>query len=201
MSLGFFCKFANRLSHNKMKENSIILIQDTSIGPLVEDLRLIINHARTSVAAKANETIILMFWHVGERINREILGNKRAAYGQQIVSQVATQLQKEYGKKGFGLRSIRRMMQFAECFPDNNIVSQVATQLTWSHIIEILPLKSDIQREFYLTMASTEHWGRDLLREKIDGMLCERTAYRHRPQTWQIQGAVQGADGIIPALA
>ena len=149
---------------------------------LIDDLRSIINRARANVALKANEEIILMFWEIGERINREVLGNKRAAYGQQIVSQVATQLQAEFGKKGFGVRSIRRMMQFAEYFPDNKIVSQVATQLSWSHIIEILPLKDAIQREFYLTMASAEHWGRDLLRSKIDGMLYERTAIATKPE-------------------
>ncbi len=148
---------------------------------LIDDLRSIINRARANVALKANEELILMFWEIGERINREVLGNKRATYGQQIVSQVATQLQAEFGKKGFGVRSIRRMMQFAEYFPDNKIVSQVATQLSWSHIIEILPLKDAIQREFYLTMASTEHWGRDVLRAKIDGMLYERTAIATKP--------------------
>ena len=160
--------------------------ENTKIIPvhsmLIDDLRSIINRARANVALKANEEIILMFWEIGERINREVLGNKRAAYGQQIVSQVATQLQAEFGKKGFGARSIRRMMQFAEYFPDNKIVSQIATQLSWSHIIEILPLKDAIQREFYLTMASAEHWGRDLLRAKIDGMLYERTAIATRPE-------------------
>ncbi len=70
---------------------------------LIDDLRRIINRARANVALKANEEIILMFWEIGERINREVLGNKRAAYGQQIVSQVATQLQAEFGKKGFGI--------------------------------------------------------------------------------------------------
>ena len=50
-------------------------------------------------------------------------------YGKQIVSQVATQLQEEYGKKGFEPRSIWRMMQFAQYFPDSKIVSAVSTQL------------------------------------------------------------------------
>lgn len=98
------------------------------------------------------------------------------------MSQIATQLQLEYGRKGFGIRSIRRMMQFAEYFPNRRIVSQVATQLTWSHIIEILPLKNETQREFYLTMASAENWGRDLLRKEIDGMLYERTAISGKPE-------------------
>ena len=42
----------------------------------------------------------MMYWRIGERINRDILGNQRAEYGKQIVAQVATQLQEEYGKKG-----------------------------------------------------------------------------------------------------
>jgi len=45
-------------------------------------------------------------------------------HGKQIVSQVATQLQEESGKKGFETRSIRRMMQFAQALPDEQIVSQ-----------------------------------------------------------------------------
>ena len=53
-----------------------------------------------------------MYWHIGERICREILGNQRAKYGKQIVSAVSRQLQLEYGN-GFETRTIRRMMQFA----------------------------------------------------------------------------------------
>lgn len=123
-----------------------------------------------------------MFWEIGDRINREVLGNKRATYGQQIVSQVAAQLQDEFGEKGFGVRSIHRMMQFAEYFPDNKIVSAVSTQLTWSHIVEILPLKDDLQREFYLTLASSERWSMRRLRKEIDRMLYERTAIATKPE-------------------
>ena len=53
------------------------------------------------MAATANYTQTMMYWHIGERINREVLGNQRAENGKQIVAQVATQLQDEYGRKGF----------------------------------------------------------------------------------------------------
>ena len=85
-----------------------------------------------------NAELTLMYWHIGERINREVLGNERAEYGRLIVSQVATQLQKDFGSKGFEERNIRRMMAFANLFPDFQIVSALPTQLSWSHIIEIL---------------------------------------------------------------
>lgn len=148
---------------------------------LMQDLREIIEQSRSQVAATANYTQTTMFWRIGERINREVLGNKRAEYGKQIVSAVSTQLQLEYGKKGFEPRSIWRMMQFAQKFPDFKIVSAVSTKLTWSHIIEILPLKDDLQREFYLTFAVSEKWNTRQLRKEIDGMLYERTAISGKP--------------------
>lgn len=161
-----------------MKKNSVHIISTE----LISDLRQIIDSARSRVASTANYELTIMYWNIGNRINRDVLNHERAEYGKQIVSQVATQLQEEYGSKGFEQRSIRRMMQFAELLPDFQIVSQLATKLSWSHFIEILPLKDPLQREFYLTMAATERWGRNTLRTKIDGMLFERTAIATKPQ-------------------
>ena len=161
------------------KDNQIVATASTQ--SLMQDLRQIIEQARGHVAATANYALTTMYWHIGERINREVLGNERAEYGKQIVSQVATQLQFEYGKKGFELRNIRRMMQFAQQFPEFRIVSQVAAQLSWSHFIEVLSLKDELQREFYITLAASERWGRDRLRKEIDGMLYERTAIATKP--------------------
>ncbi len=148
---------------------------------LVNDLRQVIDSARAKVAATVNSAITLMYWHIGERINREVLGYERADYGRQIVSQVATQLQEWYGNKGFDKSSLTRMMKFAEQFPDLQIVATLSQQLSWSHFVEILPLKDELQREFYLTMAGFERWSIRVLREKIDGMLYERTMISGKP--------------------
>lgn len=149
---------------------------------LMQDLRQIIEQARGHVAATANYALTTMYWHIGERINREVLGNQRAEYGKQIVSQVATQLQKEYGKKGFEERTIRRMIQFAQMFPDFQIVSPLVTKLSWTHFLIVMPLKDELQREFYLTMAAAERWNKRTLQEKMDGMLYERTAISSKPE-------------------
>ena len=95
-----------------MKKNKAI-VSTVVAESLMQDLRQIIEQARGQVAATANYELTMMYWHIGERINREVLGNQRAEYGKQIVAQVARQLQEEYGKKGFDVKSIRRMMQFA----------------------------------------------------------------------------------------
>ena len=165
---------------NDIEKNDQI-VASVARQSLIQDLRQIIEQARGRVAATANYELTMMYWHIGERINREVLGNERADYGKQIVSAVSTQLQAEYGKKGLEPRSIWRMMQFAQEFPDVEIVSAVSTKITWSHIIEILPLKDELQREFYLTLASSESWSIRRLRKEIDGMLFERTAISGKP--------------------
>jgi hypothetical protein len=81
-------------------ENKNQIVAQAATQSLIQDLRQIIEQARGHVAATANYALSMMYWHIGERINREVLGNQRAEYGKQIVSQVSTQLQAEFGKKG-----------------------------------------------------------------------------------------------------
>ena len=149
---------------------------------LLGDLRKIIDSARSHVAATANYELTAMYWHIGDRINRDVLKNERAEYGKQIVAQVARQLQEEYGTKGFEERTIRRMMQFAQQFPDFQIVSPLVSKLSWTHFLIVMPIKDSLQREFYLTMAATERWSKRTLQAKIDGMLYERTAIATKPE-------------------
>ena len=109
---------------------------------LINDLRQIIDSARSRVAATANYELTAMYWHIGNRINTEVLGNERAEYGKQIVSQVATRLQEEYGAKGFEERTVRRMMKFAQLFSDFQIVAPLARKLSWSHFLIVMPIKT-----------------------------------------------------------
>ena len=160
-------------------ENNLDVVAD--MPQLLDDLRLIVNSAKVRVASAVNAELTMMYWHIGRRINVEILGNERAAYGKQIVSTVSSQLQKEYGKKGFDAKSIRRMMQFASLFGNEKIVATLSRQLSWSHFVEVLPLKDSLQREFYITLASSDHWGVRRLRKEIDAMLYERTAIATKP--------------------
>jgi hypothetical protein len=109
-----------------------------------------------------------------KRINEDILQNRRADYGKQIVATVAQQLTAKYGKS-YELRNIRRMMQFAEQFPDLEIVSPLATQLSWTHFMELLPLKTEEARMFYAREAAELGWGRRELRQSIERKEFERT--------------------------
>ena len=115
-------------------------MSDIAEQTLFTAISALIEQARATVVAQANHTATMLYWEIGNTINTAILQEKRAEYGKRIVSALATQLQEKFGRT-FELRNLRRMMQFADQFPDWEIVSPLATQLTWSHFIELLPLK------------------------------------------------------------
>ncbi|MCZ2134306.1 MAG: PDDEXK nuclease domain-containing protein [Burkholderiales bacterium] len=148
---------------------------------LLAELRQLIEQARAHVAQTANSTLTMLYWNVGQRISGEILRGQRAGYGEQIVSTLSTQLVLEYGK-GFGLRSLRRMVQFAEAFPDEPMVATLSQQLSWSHFVEILPLKRPLEREYYAEMCRIERWSVHTLRERIGSQLYLRTALSKKPE-------------------
>jgi len=112
---------------------------------LFNDVCKLIDSVKNRVASNAHIEMTLLYWQIGERVNNDLLDGQLADYGKQIVSQLATQLQTVYRIKGFEVRSIRRMMQFARLFPDIQIVSQAATQLSWSHFIELLFLNKEMK--------------------------------------------------------
>lgn len=140
---------------------------------LVNELSTLIEQSKKQVQTVANSVLTLLFWQVGKRINEEILNNERAEYAKAIVSTVATQLESKYGRS-FTERNVRRMMQFSNDFSDLSIVSPLATQLSWSHFIELFPLKSKESKLFYAQKSIEEQWGKRELRNQISRKAFER---------------------------
>ena len=142
---------------------------------LLADLRALIQSARQRVATVANATQTLLYWHVGRRLLKENLQDGRAAYGKRILATVSRELAWEFGR-GFNYAAVNRMIQFFQLFPDETIVSTLSAQLSWSHFIELLPIKDPLARHFYAEICRIEHWDVRTLRQKIGGMLFQRTA-------------------------
>lgn len=149
---------------------------------LLTDLRELIQSARQRIATVANSTTTLLYWHLGRRLLTENLQDGRAAYGKRILATVSRELTAEFGG-GFGYATVNRAIQLAQFFPDQAIVSTLSTQLSWSHFIELLPVKDPLAREFYAEMCRIERWDVRTLRQKVGGMLYQRTALSKKPQT------------------
>ena len=133
----------------------------------------IIETRKSRAGAYANREVTLMYWEIGQHINTVVLGGGRGEYGKRIVALLAQQLVERYGKS-FELRNLRRMVQFAEEFTDIEIVSPLATQLSWSHFIELLPLPSHEARLYYANDAAARHLGKLELRRQISRKAYER---------------------------
>ncbi|MDR2727795.1 MAG: PDDEXK nuclease domain-containing protein [Chitinispirillales bacterium] len=140
---------------------------------LFEKISSLIDLSRRTMYTHASSATVSLFWQIGKHVNYDILENKRAGYGEQIVVTLSQRLEGKYGRS-FEFRNLRRMMQFAEQFSDFAIVSPLATQLTWSHIIEILPLKTLQAKLFYMNEAAQGRISRNDLRNLIQRKAYER---------------------------
>ncbi|WP_051230779.1 PDDEXK nuclease domain-containing protein [Epilithonimonas caeni] len=161
---------AEKLKHSDFLDNQIIFSNEK----LLTDLSHLIEQSRQQVAMQANSTLTILFWQVGKRINDHVLQNQRAEYGKQILPTVSAKLENLYGRN-FTERNVRRMMQFAEQFKELEIVSPLATQLSWSHFTELLPLKSYEAKLFYAQLSIEGKFGKRELRKQIANKAFERT--------------------------
>jgi len=161
---------------------------------LLADLRSLIESARRRVATVANATAVLLCWNVGRRLLRENLQGGRAAYGKQILATVSQELTAEFGA-GYSYPALTRMVRFAEWITDERILATLSQELSWSHFIELLPIKEPLARDFYAEMCQIEHWDVRTLRQKIGGMMFERTALSKRPKAVVAAGIARLRDG------
>jgi len=148
---------------------------------LLAEIRGLIEEARRRAAISVNMGLTALYWRIGSSIRREVLKNERASYGEQIVATLSRRLVFEFGR-GFEEKNLRRMMQFAEVFPEEAIVATLWRQLSWSHFRELLPLSKPHQREFYSEMCRIEGWSVRTLHDRINSMLYERTALSRQPE-------------------
>ena len=82
---------------------------------LFQDLRSLIIEARQDVARRVNSALVLLYWRVGKRIHQDILKEKRAEYGEEILSTLSRKLVEEFGN-GFSLPNLFRMIRKSSKF-------------------------------------------------------------------------------------
>lgn len=118
---------------------------------------------------------------IGYRINQDILKNTRAEYGESVIKQLAKHLTFQYGS-GFDVPNLTRMVRIVKFYPDQKIVATLSQQLSWSHFVKLISIEDELKRDFYAELCRLERWSVRGLREKIDGMLYERTAIAKKPE-------------------
>ena len=133
----------------------------------------LIDAARTRAVVAVNTTLIELYWSIGEFIQRRIAGD---GWGKGTVEALAEHIRrKQPNVRGYSASNLWRMMQFFQTYRDQSKLATLSRELSWSHNLLIMSrCKRDEEREFYLRLATKEHWSFRELQRQLDGALFER---------------------------
>jgi len=151
-----------------VKENTLI-----NENSLYERVVKIIENRKYRAVTHANQETTMMFWEIGHHINSTVLDNNRATYGKKILTALAAKLMSKFGNI-FSERNLYRMSLFAERFSNTKILPILSAKLSWSHIFELLPLKTDEARMYYVNDTAHRNLGVHELRRQISRKAYER---------------------------
>jgi predicted nuclease of restriction endonuclease-like (RecB) superfamily len=149
------------------------LLSAAPLEPLHAELRGLIAASRQRLAGAVNAELTCLYWRIGQRLVTEVLGGERAQYGTQLMDRLGERMAQEFGR-GFEAKNLRRMVQFAQAFVDEAIVATLSRQLSWSHVVALLPLKSQEARLHYAQHVAQERWSVRELRSQIERKAFER---------------------------
>ena len=133
----------------------------------------IINNSRNNALKKVNEELILMYWEIGKSLS---LRSESSSFGDSFIDSIASEIQLAFpGIKGFNRRGLYRMKQFYETYKDDELVSTLLTQISWSNHLAIMSkAKSVEERQFYVQLCAKESYSFRELERQIDSAYYER---------------------------
>ncbi|TNH02331.1 DUF1016 domain-containing protein [Testudinibacter sp. TR-2022] len=167
-----------------MDNNLLISLEKSQT--FVNEISELIQSSKQRAAVAVNAELTLLYWHIGQRIQQQVLQGERAKYGQEILAVLSKHLTVQFGK-GWSKRNLAQMIKFSIAFPDIQILQTLSAKLSWSHFTQLSYIDDAIKREFYATMAAQERWSTRTLDERIGSLLFERTAISKKPDETVIQ--------------
>ncbi|CAN5425247.1 PDDEXK nuclease domain-containing protein [soil metagenome] len=121
-----------------------------------------------------NITLMTLYWNIGQYVADKVSND---GWGKGIVEELAKYIAGHSPTiKGFSARNIWRMKQFYETYKDNQKLSAVLTEITWTNHLHILSkTKSLEEKEFYLSLAAKHRYAERDFARLIDSGTFERT--------------------------
>ena len=155
------------------------LMTPSSDDVTLQKIASLIDDAKAGLALTVNSAMTVLYWDIGRAITEDLLKGEKPEYGDSSIASLADSLRAKYGKT-FDRANLFRAIQFHQQFPEKEKVVSLSRQLSWSHILALLPIKDPLEREFYATLCVNEGWSVRVLRERKNSMLYERTAILRR---------------------
>lgn len=156
-----------------MSEKSITLQEQSSIDTTYQNIRAILEKARSTAYRAVNFAMVQAYWEIGRIIVvEEQKGEKRAEYGKALIKELSVRLTRDYGK-GFIERNLWCMRDFYRTFPK---VNALRSELTWTHYRLLLKVEKEEARNFYMLESVKNNWSMRELERQINSLLYERLA-------------------------
>lgn len=147
------------------------LIIKSELAPIVEEIKTVMETARSNVTRQVNNELLNTYWNIGRIICEYEQSNpERADYGKQTLKELAKELTKEFGK-GFSRANLYNMRLFYLMYEK---VQTLSGKLSWSHYCELLSISDKDKRSFYEKEAINSNWSVRELKRQIDSSLFER---------------------------
>lgn len=139
----------------------------------LNDLKERIRTAQIRAALAVNKELILLYWQIGQDI---LARQRQQGWGAKVIQKLAKDLKKTFPDlKGFSRTNLLYMRAFAEAYPDEEFVQQLAGQIPWFHNCVLLDkVKDDIERQWYIQKTIENGWSRNVLVMQIETNLYQR---------------------------
>ncbi len=140
---------------------------------LLREIKEKVKNAQIKAAVKVNEELIRLYWEIGKDLGeRQIIGG----WGSKTIKKLAKDLKSTFPEmKGFSLRNIQFMVQFAREYSGFEIVKQLVSQIPWGHNIALLQkLNSEEERLWYAQKIIENECSRSVLLPWIESNLYNR---------------------------
>ena len=147
-----------------------VIIKSNSDFSMILD---IIEESRQRAMKAVNAELITMYWEVGKYLSSLIAGS---SFGDKVIDEIAAYIAKNNPTiKGFNRRGLYRMKQFYETYRDDEIVTPLVTQISWTnHLLIMSGAKTIEERRFYIELCIRENYSKRELERQIDSAYYQR---------------------------
>jgi len=161
-------------------KNKVTKTNNDKYDLLLTQISTLITGAKKQVVTAINDTLVETYWNIGKYIVEfEQDGSTRAKYGEQLLINLSKDLTTRLGK-GFSRANLQNMRLFFMRFP---ICQAVPSKLSWTHLVEIVRIDDEIERNFYLAEAVNENWSsRQLIKQKERGLFMQLALGKSKEQ-------------------
>ena len=154
----------------------------------LQEISNILKNARSQAKSAINLVMVYAYFETGRKIyEEEQRGHERAAYGQYILKELSTHLQKHFGR-GFSVTNLKQMRQFYLVYANDQIGQTLSDQfanlptvstgrkffLSWSHYLKLMRISNTDERHFYEIESAKNGWSLTELKRQFDSSLYER---------------------------